>query len=55
MKPSRFLCYNVNLESVTNPAAHLVDDMEQRGIVGPQEGSKPRTANIFQEQDEPTE
>ncbi|MEY8370753.1 DNA translocase FtsK [Aerococcaceae bacterium 50-4] len=32
-----------------NRAARLVDDMEQRGIVGPQEGSKPRTVNIFQE------
>ncbi|GMR69962.1 DNA translocase FtsK [Aerococcus viridans] len=39
-----------------NRAARLVDDMEQRGIVGPQEGSKPRTVNIFQENgDEPTE
>lgn len=39
-----------------NRAARLVDDMEQRGIVGPQEGSKPRTVNIFQENgDETTE
>lgn len=39
-----------------NRAARLVDDMEQRGIVGPQEGSKPRTVNIFQENgDESTE
>lgn len=32
-----------------NRAARLVDDMEQRGIVGPQDGSKPRVVNIFQE------
>lgn len=32
-----------------NRAARLVDDMEQRGIVGPQDGSKPRVVNVFQE------
>lgn len=37
-----------------NRAARLVDDMEQRGIVGPQDGSKPRTVNVFQENNDET-
>lgn len=31
-----------------NRAARLVDEMEQRGVVGPHEGSKPRRVNIEQ-------
>ena len=31
-------------------AARLVDIMEERGIVGPFEGSKPRTVNITKDQ-----
>jgi S-DNA-T family DNA segregation ATPase FtsK/SpoIIIE len=35
-----------------NRAARLIDEMEVRGVVGPYEGSKPRSVLISKEQDE---
>ncbi|WP_195854804.1 DNA translocase FtsK [Aerococcus sanguinicola] len=38
-----------------NRAARIIDDMEQRGIIGPANGSKPRVVNISDNSDEPSQ
>ena len=44
-----FQCYKDVLELGYNRAARLIDAMEDRGIVGASEGTKPRVVLIDQE------